>query len=54
MIKSLDTEENRINVCKLGTKQKGIDGGDFKKIEKEKEVNIKLDNTIQKGILDAW
>ena len=43
MINNLEIEENRMNICKLGTKQKGIDGNDFKKIEKEKEVKIKLD-----------
>ena len=51
MIKSLDVEENRMEVCKYG---KGVDGGDFIKITKEKEDKIKLDKTIQKGIVDSW
>ena len=36
-----------------GTKQQGIEG-DFIKITKEKEVKIKIDKTIQRGIEDAW
>ena len=54
MIKSLDVEENRMEICKYGTMQKGVDGGDFIKITKEKEDKIKLDKTIQKGIDNAW
>jgi len=40
---------------KYKTKQKGIDG-DFIKIKKEKVIDdsTKFDNTIQKGIDDAW
>ena len=38
---------------KYKTKQQGIEG-DFIKIKKEKEIKVKIDKTIQRGIEDAW
>ena len=64
LLKSLDVSKNRMEICKLGTIQKGIFdtanscyGGEMVKIEKKKSIKkeeIKNDNTLQLSIDKAW
>ena len=64
LLKSLDVSKYSMDICELGTIQKGIFntanncyGGEMVKIEKKKSVKkeeIKNDNTLQLSIDKAW
>jgi len=56
LVKSLEISKDRMDVCKHGTIQKGVDGGEMIKVEKKstKKEEIENDNTSQLGIEHAW
>ena len=57
LLKSLDISKNRMEICKLGTIQKGIDGCEMIKVENKKSTRkeeIKYDHTSQLSIDKAW